>query len=96
MLAAAFDSGQQNSAELRDQEVEDIILNFQKGKDADWVTMSVSKLIELPAGSQIYHSLFGHGIVTHKGSEKYVQFQGFRIELVEEGFPWTSKLQLIT
>lgn len=93
-LTRAFDCGQGSSYELRDQCIEEILWVLQQGKDNPWVKMSVKDLCTLPSGRKIFHSLLGEGVMTIKNGERYVQFAGFRMELAEEGWPWTENLQI--
>jgi hypothetical protein len=94
-MKEAFDCGQQGCHELKAQCVEEIIWLFEKGQEHPWVVMTALDLCKLPNSSKIYHSLFGNGTVRLQNGEKYVQFDGFRMELKEEDWPWTEKIQVI-
>jgi hypothetical protein len=96
LLEEAFDAGQNMSYSLKDQTVEEIVWTFQKGQENPWVVLPFAELCSLPSGRKIFHSTFGEGIVTIKNGERFVQFPGFRMELAEDGWPWTEKLQVIT
>lgn len=96
LLDEAFIAGQNTSYELRDQVVEEIVWNFSKVQENPWVVVPFTELCSLPSGRKVFHSVFGEGIVTIKNGERFVQFAGFRMELAEEGWPWTEKMQVIT
>jgi len=96
LLSEAFDLGQDSSYELREQTIEDLIFNLERGQEDPWVTLSLKELNSLPSGRKVFHSSFGEGVVTIKNSERYVQFAGFRMEMAEEGWPWTEKMQVIS
>jgi hypothetical protein len=92
LLSLAFDCGQQASYELKYENVDELILNFQK--EGEWLILPVEVLKQLPNGQKIYHTLFGTGIITNWAEDKIVQFQGFKFGLKEDGFPWNFRLQL--
>jgi hypothetical protein len=96
LLDEAFTAGQNSSYELKDQTVEEMVWNLLKGQENPLVVLPFAELCSLPSGRKMFHSVFGDGVVTIKSGERYVQFAGFRMELAEEGWPWTEKLQVIT
>jgi hypothetical protein len=96
LLEIAFDLGHCNSYELRDQAIEEIFGQIQKGQEDPLVVMSLLELCSLPSGKKLFHTMFGEGTVVIKNNEKYVQFSGFRFELEEEGWPWTEKIKVLT
>jgi hypothetical protein len=95
LLDEAFVAGQSASYELKEQTIEEMILALQKGQEKPWLVLPFAELCSLPSGRKVFHSVFGEGIVAIKNSERFVQFAGFRMELAEEGWPWTGKMQVV-
>ena len=95
LLDEAFIAGQSSCYELRDQVVEEIVWVFSKGQENPWVILPFAELCSLPTGRKVFLPIFGEGVVAIKNGARFVQFAGFRIELAEEGWPWTENLQVI-
>jgi hypothetical protein len=95
LLDEAFTAGQNTSHELKEQTIEEMLISVQNRQQQPWEVLSFAELCALPSGRKVLHALFGEGLVVSKNGERFVQFAGFRMELAEEGWPWTEKLQVI-
>jgi len=95
LLEEAWAAGQASPYELKEQTVEDIVWLFNQSQEQPLSVPSFAELRSLPSGRKVFHSLFGEGVMTVKNGERFVQFDNFRIELNEDGWPWSEKMQLV-
>ncbi len=95
LAARTFDAAQGAPYELRDQIVDELFAEFLLRQEKPWVKLKFNEWKALPTGKVIFHSLFGEGIVGHKTGEKFVMFRGFRMEIMEDGWPWDQPVQLL-
>ena len=101
VLKRTFDVGNSALYELKDQLIDEILSTVKKGDDEPWVVFTLKDLKTLPHGHKLFHSMFGQGEVVIKKDDNgkldhFVQFPGFRMDLAEEGWPWTEKIQVLS
>lgn len=89
-LDKAFDLGNRGSYEMKDQAIEEII---EIKKENPLEVISLDDIIGLEDMSKLFHPLFGLGTVYSKS--RYVEFEGFRMELQQEGWPWIYSSKVI-
>ncbi len=95
LMGRTFEAAQGSPCELRDQVIEELFADFLSRQEKPWVKLKFNEWKALPTGKRIFHSLFGEGTVGLKAGEKFVSFRGFRLEIMEDGWPWDQSVQLL-
>lgn len=101
LLGKAFDAGYSNSAELKDQIIEELIQQWNEMgaqvQDA-YRIFKVEELRQLPVGAVVHHLSRGRGFVMAKpDGTKCMQFEkeGSPVRFTNNGDPWDRPMKLL-
>ncbi len=100
-LGQAFDSGYQNSQDLRDQIIDDLMVDVIKDQtpkaDEGYRIYKVAELKKMPAGTVFHHSIRGRCYLFPKSDgTNCMQFeQGQASGLTSDADPWDHPMKLL-
>ena len=95
LMTATWVGAQENSYELKNQVIEEILVSFQTKREKPWKVLKFEEWLGLPSGKKVFHKLFGEGFINIKAGSRFVSFRGFSMDLNEAGWPWDKPVQLL-
>ncbi len=97
LLGEAFDTGYQNSAELKDQLLDEILLRWQSQKEEQYRVFKVEELRQMPVGAVFHHTTRGRGwIISKADGSKHMQFEkGQVVGFSQNADPWDRPMRLL-
>lgn len=96
-LGQAFDAGYSNSAELRDQLIQEIIEGMQSKKDEQYRVYKVEELRQMPVGAVFHHCTRGRcWIEAKQDGSKHMKFESNKtVSFTSDAEPWDRPMRLL-
>jgi len=95
MLYEAFDFGYNNSSEMKEQVVADLIKKYNLDKQEDFLIYNITDLQRMPLGTIFEHSTRGRCWIVNKDGRRAMQFDSEVLEFNNEGDPWDKPMKLL-
>ena len=96
LLTETVEAGRAGCAELRDQDIEDILRRHKVPAGNDSRVYTVTELKKMPVGTVFHHSSNGRGVVQDKGNGKRMMMwdNGGTTDFVSNSPPWNRPMTL--